>query len=154
MNLFLHSHFSSAICLTIFWINLVEIFFIGFLPMMYRAIMGRTSQKRTGELFNNCIIIVALLSALLHKPHNVLLVGALLATSRFVAERIDRIADDKHCSILLKVITHYWLGKTFYFYQVSFSETLKRNIINLYTSIRRVTPTVWPPSISTPAMWD
>uniref|UniRef100_A0A2C9GPL6 GPI ethanolamine phosphate transferase 2 C-terminal domain-containing protein n=1 Tax=Anopheles arabiensis TaxID=7173 RepID=A0A2C9GPL6_ANOAR len=108
---------NSAICLTIFWINLVEIFFIGFLPMMYRAIMGRTSQKRTGELFNNCIIIVALLSALLHKPHNVLLVGALLATSRFVAERIDRIADDKHCSILLKVITHYWLGKTFYFYQ-------------------------------------
>uniref|UniRef100_A0A182PTV9 GPI ethanolamine phosphate transferase 2 C-terminal domain-containing protein n=1 Tax=Anopheles epiroticus TaxID=199890 RepID=A0A182PTV9_9DIPT len=108
---------NTGICLTIFWINLVEIFFIGFLPMMYRAIMGRTTQRRTGELFNNCIIIVALLSALLHKPHNVLLVGALLATSRFLSERIDRIADDMHSSILLKVIAHYWIGKTFYFYQ-------------------------------------
>uniref|UniRef100_A0A182JVZ3 GPI ethanolamine phosphate transferase 2 C-terminal domain-containing protein n=1 Tax=Anopheles christyi TaxID=43041 RepID=A0A182JVZ3_9DIPT len=108
---------NSGICLTIFWVNLVEIFFIGFLPLMYRTVMGRTTQKGSGELYSNCIIIVALLSALLHKPHNVLLVGALLASSRFVTERIDRIADDKHCSILLKVITHYWLGKTFYFYQ-------------------------------------
>uniref|UniRef100_A0A182T086 GPI ethanolamine phosphate transferase 2 C-terminal domain-containing protein n=1 Tax=Anopheles maculatus TaxID=74869 RepID=A0A182T086_9DIPT len=108
---------NSSFCLTIFWINLVEIFFIGFLPMMYRAIVGRTTQRRTGELYSNCIIIVALLSALLHKPHNVLLVGTLLATSRFLTERIDRIADDKYCNIMLKVITHYWLGKTFYFYQ-------------------------------------
>uniref|UniRef100_A0A182RE55 GPI ethanolamine phosphate transferase 2 C-terminal domain-containing protein n=1 Tax=Anopheles funestus TaxID=62324 RepID=A0A182RE55_ANOFN len=108
---------NSSICLTIFWINLVEIFFIGFLPMMYRAIVARTTPNRTGELYSNCIIIVALLSALLHKPHNVLLVGTLFATSRFLTERINRIADDKYSSIMLKVITHYWLGKTFYFYQ-------------------------------------
>ncbi|XP_053664744.1 GPI ethanolamine phosphate transferase 2 [Anopheles marshallii] len=108
---------NSSICLTIFWINLVEIFFIGFLPMMYRAIVTRTTPTRSSELYSNCIIMVALLSALLHKPHNVLLVGTLFATSRFLTERIDRIADDKYCSVMLKVITHYWLGKTFYFYQ-------------------------------------
>uniref|UniRef100_A0A182N1Y4 GPI ethanolamine phosphate transferase 2 C-terminal domain-containing protein n=1 Tax=Anopheles dirus TaxID=7168 RepID=A0A182N1Y4_9DIPT len=108
---------NPSTCLTIFWINLVEIFFIGFLPMLYRAIMGYASPKRTGELYSNCIIIVALLCALLHKPHNVLLVGGLLSTSRFLNERIDRIAEDKRASLFLKVITHYWMGKTFYYYQ-------------------------------------
>uniref|UniRef100_A0A182QI15 GPI ethanolamine phosphate transferase 2 C-terminal domain-containing protein n=1 Tax=Anopheles farauti TaxID=69004 RepID=A0A182QI15_9DIPT len=107
----------SSFCLTIFWISLVEIFFIGFLPIVYRAIMGHTAPKRKGELYSNCIIIVALLCALLHKPHNVLLVGALLSTSRFLTERIDRIAEDKYTSLFLKVVTHYWMGKTFYYYQ-------------------------------------
>uniref|UniRef100_A0A182MCM2 GPI ethanolamine phosphate transferase 2 C-terminal domain-containing protein n=1 Tax=Anopheles culicifacies TaxID=139723 RepID=A0A182MCM2_9DIPT len=111
----------SSICLTIFWINLAEIFFIGFLPMMYRAVVDGTATRRSGELYSNCIIIVALLSALLHKPHNVLLVGTLLATSRFLTERIDRIAHDRYSGLVLKVITHYWLGKTFYFYQVQFT---------------------------------
>ncbi|XP_035911282.1 GPI ethanolamine phosphate transferase 2 [Anopheles stephensi] len=108
---------NSSFCLTIFWINLAEIFFIGFLPMVYRALVSRATQRRTGELYNNCIIIVALLAALLHKPHNVLLVGTLMATSRFLTERIERTADDRYGSVMLKVISHYWLGKTFYFYQ-------------------------------------
>ncbi|XP_053672798.1 GPI ethanolamine phosphate transferase 2 [Anopheles nili] len=108
---------NSPICLTIFWINLVEIFFIGFLPMLYRAVVGSSNLNRSGGLYSNCVIIVALLSALLHKPHNVMLVGSLLATSRFLNERIDHIAENKNGSLVLKMITHYWLGKTFYYYQ-------------------------------------
>uniref|UniRef100_A0AAG5DHP9 GPI ethanolamine phosphate transferase 2 C-terminal domain-containing protein n=1 Tax=Anopheles atroparvus TaxID=41427 RepID=A0AAG5DHP9_ANOAO len=108
---------NSSVCLTIFWINLLEIFFIGFLPKMYRMVMGRRNAKRSSELFDNCLIVVALLCALLHKPHNVLLVGVLMASSRFLTRRIDRVAEDAGSNLVLKVITHYWLGKTFYFYQ-------------------------------------
>ncbi|XP_058124637.1 GPI ethanolamine phosphate transferase 2 [Anopheles ziemanni] len=108
---------NSSVCLTIFWINLLEIFFIGFLPKMYRLVMGRRNPKRSTELYDNCLIIVALLSALLHKPHNVLLVGVLMASSRFLIQRIDRVIEHSDTNLMFKVIIHYWLGKAFYFYQ-------------------------------------
>ncbi|XP_055603359.1 GPI ethanolamine phosphate transferase 2 [Uranotaenia lowii] len=106
----------SNSCLTIFWINILEIFFIGFLPKLYRIIRGETCSKSSHMLIN-LITISALVSALIHKPHNVLLVPALIRTSQHVALRIDHIAVGNQERVILKILAHLWLGKLFYFYQ-------------------------------------
>ncbi|KAL1404570.1 hypothetical protein pipiens_018814 [Culex pipiens pipiens] len=103
-------------CLTIFWINLLEIFFIAFLPKLYRAVLAKPAPK-SSQLLASLICIVALLSALLHKPHNVVLLAALFSSSRYLVARIDHIAESKAENALLKCVAHVWLGKLFYFYQ-------------------------------------
>lgn len=103
-------------CLTIFWINLLEIFFIAFLPKLYRVVLAKPAPK-SSQLLASVICIVALLSALLHKPHNVILLAALFTSSRYLVARIDHIAESKAENVLLKCVAHVWLGKLFYFYQ-------------------------------------
>ncbi|XP_055624247.1 GPI ethanolamine phosphate transferase 2 [Toxorhynchites rutilus septentrionalis] len=103
-------------CLTIFWINLWEIFFIGFLPKIYRALMGKPALK-TSQMLISVISVTVLLSSLIHKPHNVILTAALLSSSQYIVKRIDHIADSKSENLILKIVFHIWLGKMFYFYQ-------------------------------------
>ncbi|XP_055536895.1 GPI ethanolamine phosphate transferase 2 [Wyeomyia smithii] len=102
-------------CLTIFWINLVEIFAISLLPKLYNAIIK--TKKDSSSILVSVITITALLSTLLHKPHNVILVAALLSSSRYLVTRIDNVSESKLESLLLKIGSHIWLGKLFYFYQ-------------------------------------
>lgn len=103
-------------CINIFWINLLEIFLIAFLPKVYRAVMRR-SERKSNQVLVSVLCCTALTSALIHKPHNAVLVGAIMSSSRYVAKRIDRISESKAENLLLKIVTHVWLGKLFYFYQ-------------------------------------
>ncbi|XP_058837934.1 GPI ethanolamine phosphate transferase 2 isoform X2 [Topomyia yanbarensis] len=103
-------------CLTIFWVNLLEILCIGLLPSLYRIAMGKPAQKSSPVLVS-IITIFTLLSTLIHKPHNVILVAALLSSSRYLVARIDHISESKSENLLLKIVAHIWLGKLFYFYQ-------------------------------------
>ncbi|XP_058461351.1 GPI ethanolamine phosphate transferase 2 isoform X2 [Malaya genurostris] len=103
-------------CLTIFWINLIEILLLGLLPKLYRTVMSKAVQK-SSPVLTSIITFCSLLSMLIHKPHNVVLVGALLSSSRYIVARIDHISESKSENLLLKVISHIWLGKLFYFYQ-------------------------------------
>ncbi|XP_058065637.1 GPI ethanolamine phosphate transferase 2-like [Anopheles bellator] len=109
----------SSFCVTLFWINLLEIFLIGLLPLLYyRMVKGeKTNHNNMNQFFGHCVKVVILLVALLSKPHNVMLLGALIASSRYVTRSIDRVADMTDTNLALKIITHYWLGKAFYFYQ-------------------------------------
>ncbi|XP_062544378.1 GPI ethanolamine phosphate transferase 2 isoform X2 [Armigeres subalbatus] len=103
-------------CINIFWINLLEILLIGLLPKLYRTVM-RKSEPKTSKMLSTVICLTALLSAMIHKPHNVVLVASILSTSQYLVKRIDHIAESKAENSLLKIITHVWLGKMFYFYQ-------------------------------------
>lgn len=102
----------------------MEIFFIAFLPKLYRAVLGKPSPK-SSQLLASVICIVAMLSALLHKPHNVILLAALFTSSRYLVARIDHIAESKAENALLKCVAHVWLGKLFYFYQVHTCSTVQ-----------------------------
>ncbi|XP_065074141.1 GPI ethanolamine phosphate transferase 2 [Ochlerotatus camptorhynchus] len=106
----------TNICLIIFWINLLEILLIGFLPKLYRTVMGKPGPK-SSQMLVNVICVTLLLSALIHKPHNVILVASIVSSSRYLVERIDHIAESKTENLLLKIVTHVWMGKLFYFYQ-------------------------------------
>lgn len=114
------SIFRTNTCLTIFWINLLEIFLIGFLPKLYRTVMGKPEPK-SSQMLVNVICVTSLLSALIHKPHNVILVASVVSSSRYLVERIDHIAESKTENLLLKIVTHVWMGKLFYFYQVTYN---------------------------------
>ncbi|XP_053685161.1 GPI ethanolamine phosphate transferase 2 [Sabethes cyaneus] len=102
--------------LSIFWINLLVIFAISFLPKIYYKIIGKT-KKQSSTMITSAIAVSALLSMLVHKPHNVVMVAALLFSSRYLIARIDNIAENKSENLLLKIGSHIWLGRLFYFYQ-------------------------------------
>lgn len=103
-------------CIYFFWITLMEIYLIALLPRVYRAVKRQT-EPNDSQLLINFLCVILLISAFIHKPHNVILVGAIVSSSGFLVHRINNIAKSKAENMLLKTVAHFWLGKMFYFYQ-------------------------------------
>lgn len=98
----------SSTCLVFFWIGLGLILCLS---------VGTTSTK-----VSTLIILTVLTSALIHKPHNIVLNGLCVVTCNFVTDKIKttmNIANRKYNYCLVTIAVHYCIGKVFYFYQVS-----------------------------------
>lgn len=116
----------------------MEIYLIALLPRVYRAVKRQTEPKDS-QLLINFLCVILLISAFIHKPHNVILVGAIVSSSGFLVHRINNIAKSKAENMLLKTVAHFWLGKMFYFYQVS----SKAFYNNTYVGIKPVSELIW-----------
>lgn len=111
--LFLHHtrelNYSSDIPITtLFWVNIAGLV----------AIEAVTNYKN-GSMKFNFFVVFYLISLLLHQPHNLVMVFSCALTCWFINGACDRLVRDKTERIIAKIILHWWVGKLFYFYQVS-----------------------------------
>lgn len=108
----------SHTCLIIFWLGILELMCINYLPIIYKKVKHNTYSKSDIKQFLNMnVIIFTLISSLLHKPHNIILNAGCILTCNLMSAAIDRQKDTGY-NTFIKTIVHIWLGKVFYFYQV------------------------------------
>ncbi|PSN33314.1 GPI ethanolamine phosphate transferase 2 [Blattella germanica] len=94
----------------VFWSILTLLLTMGLGQVLYeRKMQNRSWMHTLGSLFATLTCCWILLSALLHRPHNVLLIGVQVFISEFLHTRQK--------NIWWLVATHVWLGNVVYFYQ-------------------------------------
>lgn len=104
----------------LFWLNVSEVVLIEFLPFVYRlAILRSVNSIELGRFMGSSVTVFSVVSILLHKPQNVILVPVCVLTCRWVKDKIlagwSGIAE----RTVMIIVTHLWIGKMFFFYQVS-----------------------------------
>ncbi|XP_049540081.1 GPI ethanolamine phosphate transferase 2 isoform X2 [Anopheles darlingi] len=107
--------------LTLICLKLTIIFFVGLITSIYHSFIRNNkwdSCWSNNKFYNECVKISVLVIALLQKPYNVVLTAALLFSSDFLKKSIDSITKPGYTNLMLNTVMHYWLGKTFFFYQV------------------------------------
>lgn len=110
--------FRSKVSLIIFSLNIVEIVAITYGPALYKWRRG-TDLRKDYQICLGCnVIVFALVSSLLHRPHNIFLNFGLLWTASHVNESIDRCVPIGRWRNVCRTMAHFFLGKTFFFYQV------------------------------------
>lgn len=97
----------------------MEIVTINLVPVIYRCVRSRLQKFDVKLMLGTAIILFALISALTHKPHNILLVGLQICTCRMASDSCRRLFSDqsKSAHIFAQCVAHYWIGKEFFFYQ-------------------------------------
>uniref|UniRef100_A0A6B2E8V2 Putative glycosylphosphatidylinositol anchor synthesis protein n=1 Tax=Phlebotomus kandelakii TaxID=1109342 RepID=A0A6B2E8V2_9DIPT len=107
----------SSVSLMLFWVNLLEIGAINYVPMAYRRWILRKSLPQDGHLWIGATITVfSLISCLLHKPHNAILNVACILTCQVVSKSIESILSGTPKTFMI-ILSHLWIGKMFFFYQ-------------------------------------
>lgn len=121
--LLFNSVFTSAkMPVILFWCNVLEIVFIEFLPLIYRVFISRSVNRiELGRVMGSLVTVFGVISVLLHKPQNVILVPICILTCRWVKEKIFSIWSGHTERTIFIIATHFWIGKMFFFYQVSSS---------------------------------
>lgn len=110
---------SSKMPILLFWLNIFEIALIEFFPLFYRAFFLNRYQVTDGKQGLGALInILTMISCMLHKPHNIIMVPLLIFTCNWVNGKLTNIECLKPQRALLVMVTHFWIGKLFYFYQV------------------------------------
>ncbi|XP_063702102.1 GPI ethanolamine phosphate transferase 2 [Culicoides brevitarsis] len=95
----------SDACLAAFWIG------IGLI------LLSTVTNKEISKM-KIFVVTIVLVSALIHKPHNIILNAILVITSRFVTYKIKETMFSKEPdSSLMIILIHFCMGKVFYFYQ-------------------------------------
>lgn len=118
--LFSVSESDSSASLILFWVNLVEIAAINYLPILYRRFVQRKCLQQDELVWIGAgITIFTLISCLLHKPHNAILNIGCILTCQVVTKTIQTIFTGRPKTYLI-ILSHLWIGKIFFFYQVSF----------------------------------
>lgn len=103
----------------LFWLNVVEIILIEFLPFFYRALIQRTVNRiELGRFMGSLVTVFTVVSVLLHKPHNVVLVPVCVLTCRWIKGKVFAIWSGATERTIFILATHFWIGKMFFFYQV------------------------------------
>lgn len=103
----------------LFWVNILEIVLIEFLPFLFRTVCQRTINRvELGRFMGSLVTVFVLISVLLHKPQNIILVPICVLTCRWVKEKIFAIWRGTSERTIFTIITHFWIGKMFFFYQV------------------------------------
>lgn len=139
--LIFNSVFSSAkMPVILFWLNVLEVFVIEFLPFVYRLFIQREMNRiQLARFMGSLVTVFAIISVLLHKPHNILLVPICILTCRWMKEKIFAIYSDCQQRTMLIIVSHFWIGKMFFFYQVRgiddlfFSQRQKLIVLLLFT---------------------
>ncbi|XP_050092690.1 GPI ethanolamine phosphate transferase 2 isoform X2 [Anopheles aquasalis] len=110
----------SSLLIRLICLILIIIFFIGLIPSIYYSFIKKNkfdSCRANNKFYSDCIKISVLVITLLHKPYNIVLTSALLFSSEFVKQSIHSITKPDYTNLMLNAVMHYWLGKTFFFYQ-------------------------------------
>ncbi|KAG4074593.1 hypothetical protein HA402_004464 [Bradysia odoriphaga] len=116
--------------ITIFWLNILEIVCINCVPIFYKYLKRTHSRADLQNALGVNVTIFCLVSALLHKPHNIYLNFVILLTCDMLNTSCNQLFGGRN-NLLVKVVGHYWIGKMFFFYQVRYkrdiecTETLK-----------------------------
>ncbi|KYN05182.1 GPI ethanolamine phosphate transferase 2 [Cyphomyrmex costatus] len=120
----------------IFW----GIIMLSLINYGYRVIV-RLKYSRQYFIRTMFLLIIntwVMISAMLHKPHNVILLPVQLMTGCL----IDWILREISCSLDLHVYVYYWLGNVFYFYQGNSNSLANINIAAGYVGLRSYMPFV------------
>lgn len=86
--------------------------------MLYKLYKNKLTKSDTKKCIGTNIVTFALISAMLHKPHNIILNFGLLLTCSRLNDVCDRLFSDERIKLLIKTVGHFWVGKMFFFYQV------------------------------------
>lgn len=112
---------SFNMVINLFWLNIVEILAINYLPIAYKLYRNRLHSKDVRSSLGTLVTVFCLISALLHKPHNVVLNAGILISCYPMNATIDALCTGRRTNIFVKTVAHYWIGKMFFFYQVKFA---------------------------------
>lgn len=105
--------------LIIFWCNVLEIVLINYVPFLFKYYAKRMINKEDiKSILSINITIFCIISALLHKPHNIILNVSIILYCNFLNDILKKLFT-KHMWLFITIVTHFWIGKTFFFYQVS-----------------------------------
>lgn len=106
---------STGTALTLFWLNIIEIAAINYVPILFNALQLKMSRFDVKIIYGTLVVLSTLVIALTHKPHNIFLISLLL----FSCNKIQLSVDENGNSMgaLVQCVLHLWIGKQFFFYQ-------------------------------------
>lgn len=107
---------SVEICLILFCINIAEIMAINLVPITFKILTSKLNRFDIKLILGTLIVILTLLSALTHKPHNIFIISMLIFSTQIV-NRCTKLLVNNEYEIYVKCILYYWIGKQFFFYQ-------------------------------------
>lgn len=114
----------------LFWLNVLEVALIEFLPFAYRVVVKRSVRSvDLARCMGSLVTVFAIISVLLHKPHNIILVPLCVLTCRWVKQGIFAIWSGARERTVFIMATHFWIGKVFYFYQVNYWVAVMDSVI-------------------------
>lgn len=89
-----------------------------YIPILYKFCVNKRFTRAEIKMWlGSNVIIFCTISALLHKPHNVILNAACLMTCDFINKLCDSLIGDPKRRTIFKILSHLWIGKMFFFYQ-------------------------------------
>lgn len=104
----------------LFWLNIVEIFAINCVPVLYKTITSNIKRFDIKLFLGTLIVVTTLVITLTHKPHNIFLIPLLL----FTCDKLNQCCRSLYrengypkLGLIIQCILHLWIGKLFYFYQ-------------------------------------
>lgn len=106
--------------MTLFWLNISEIAAINYVPILYNAVRSNLNRFDVKSILGTLVVLLTLVAALTHKPHNIFLLPLLLFSCRQIESTCSILCDmDSRWSFgpLAKCVLHLWMGKLFFFYQ-------------------------------------
>lgn len=71
-------------------------------------------------IFGTLVVLLTLIAALTHKPHNIFLVSLLLFSCSKIKHTFSLLNKDNsqsNISLLIQCVLHFWIGRQFFFYQ-------------------------------------
>lgn len=93
---------------------------INYVPVLYNAIRSHLNRFDIKIFFGTLVVLLALIVALTHKPHNIFLVPLLLFSCTRV-KHTSLLLNEKNSgsnfSSLAQCVLYLWIGKQFFFYQ-------------------------------------
>lgn len=105
-------------CLLLFWLNIVEIVGINCVPIAHKLLVAKARRHDAKDFIGTIIVCLALIVALTHKPHNILLVAVLLCTCQKVSRTCTVLFGyHRQWEPIVGLMVHMWLGKAAFFYQ-------------------------------------
>lgn len=114
----LSSKFSSKTIIEVFWIITLIIIIVNNFPVIL-SLKHKSRKLRAHNkllLFRTTLIVLFLICTLLQKRHNVLLNAICGFTCLYINQMCDNCLKGNE-RIVAKVVSYYWVGKTFFFYQ-------------------------------------
>lgn len=108
---------------TMFWLNILEIISINYIPVIYKWYKNSATRKDCRTCLGCNVVVFALISAMLHKPYNIILTVCLILTCRRVNDALDSLFMAGRQRNIVKAAAHFFIAKMFFFYQVHFRRT-------------------------------
>lgn len=114
---------SSNLSVWLFWVQIAQLVLFSHIPFVRHAVTGQPRRQALFKMLGMNVVIVSLYTALLHRPHNIALNGALLIVGDRVHSACDRIfaAGGGHQLLrrrfAVQTVATVWLGQAFFYYQ-------------------------------------
>lgn len=113
---------SSSLSVWLFWVHIAQLILFFHLPFARTAVFGTPQCRSVHRLLGINVVVICLYTALLHRPHNIVLNGALLIIGDRVHMACDRIFAGggrrlQRQRFVVQTVATVWLGQAFFYYQ-------------------------------------